>query len=132
MLLSDEEIQERLESPLNLLNRLKNATTQKPSQIPCLPPKSEDLDLNIEESISVSQIRNKAAAILAASLDGLQKRIHDVEKPERLARIAAEMNKVVSAQEDKSKNQPSQIIVYAPQVIQESHFQEIVLRDDNP
>ncbi len=128
MILSDEEIQERLESPLNLLNRLKTATSPR---IPCLPPKTEDLDLDVEEKVAISQLRNKAAAIMSMSLDGLKARIQDVEKPERLARIAAEMHKVVASQEEKDNNRTPQIIVYAPQVIQESHFQEITLREDN-
>ena len=132
MLLSDEEIQERLESPLNLLNRLRIATTPAvPANIPCLPPKTEDLDIDVEGEVAVSQLRGKAARIMGRALTALEGRVQDIEKPERLARIAAEMHKVVSNTEDPNKAKTSQIIVYAPQIIQESHFQELTLKEDS-
>jgi hypothetical protein len=132
MLLSDEEIQERLESPLNLLNRLKSITTPNPAAtIPCLPPKTEDLNLDVEGEVAVSQLRGKAARIMGRALNALEGRVQDIEKPERLARIAAEMHKVVANTEDPNKAKTSQIIVYAPQIIQESHFQELTLKEDS-
>lgn len=131
MLLSDEEIQERLESPLNLLNRLKQVSTPKPATIPCLPPKTEDLDLDVEGEVAVTQLRGKAARIMGRALTALEGRVQDIEKPERLARIAAEMHKVVANTDDPNKARASQIIVYAPQVINESHFQEITLKEDS-
>jgi hypothetical protein len=136
MLLSDEEIQERLESPLNLLNRLRTATTPRPPAgngvgIPCLPPKTEDLDIDVEGEVAVSQLRGKAARIMGRALNALEGRVQDIEKPERLARIAAEMHKVVANTEDPNKAKTSQIIVYAPQIIQESHFQELTLKEDS-
>lgn len=127
MLLTDEEIQERLSSPLNLLNRLRQAAT--PSHIPSLPPTTKDLGLDVESKIAVGKLRENAAEIMALSLAQLKSRIPDIQKPESLARIAGEMNKVVQSRADEDKKQ-SQIIVYAPQVIQENHFQELTLRDD--
>lgn len=132
MLLTDEEIQERLESPLNLLNRLRTVSTPKnPVAVPCLPPKTEDLDLDVEGEVAVSTLRSKAARIMGKALTSLEGRVQDIEKPERLARIAAEMHKVVANTDDPNKTKAAQIIVYAPQVIQESHFQEITLKEDS-
>lgn len=128
MLLSDEEVQTRLESPLNLLNRLRKATT--PAAIPSLPPTSKDLDLNVEEKLAVGKLKENAAAIMALSLAELKQRISDIQKPEKLAQIAAEMNKVVISRQDEGKNPPAQIIVYAPSVVNETHFEELVLKDD--
>jgi len=52
-----------------------------------------------------------------------------VQKPEKLAAIAAEMNKVVQSRpENEGKTQP-QVIVYAPQIISESHFQTLVVKE---
>jgi hypothetical protein len=130
MILSDEEIQERLESPLNLLNRLRKATTPKSTQIPCLPPPtSKDLGLDIDEKVAVGKLRQTAAGIMALSLEQLKGRIPDIQKPETLAKIAGEMNKVVQSRQDEDKK-TSQIIVYAPSVIQENNFQELVLVDE--
>lgn len=129
MLLTDEEIEERLGSPHNLLNRLREACKEKPS-IPSMPaPTSADLGLNIDEKIAVGKLRETAAGIMALSMEQLKSRIPDISKPETLARIAGEMNKVIQSRQDEDKK-TSQIIVYAPQVIQENHFQELVLADD--
>jgi hypothetical protein len=132
MLLSDEEIQERVSSPLNLLNRLRHATTAIPS-LP--PPKSDDIIPNISDKIDeqlTGDVRKQAAEILSLSLKELKLRIPDVQKPEKLAQIASEMNKVLVARDDKeSGNRTPQVIVYAPQVLQETHFESITLSEDN-
>lgn len=128
MLLTDEDVQERLASPNNLLNRLRAASAAK-SVSPCLPPTSDDLNLNIDEKLAVGKLRENAASIMAMSLSQLKTRLSDIQKPETLARIAGEMNKVVQSRQDEEKK-VAQIIVYAPQVIQENHFGEITLTDD--
>jgi len=127
MILSDEEVQERVESPLNLLNRLRHATR---GNSPCLPaPKSSDLIPDLDSKIG-PDVKKQANRIMSAALAELELRIPDVSKPEKLAQIASEMNKVLVAREDKDKalNAP-QIIVYAPRVIEESHFETIVTQE---
>jgi len=118
MLLNDDEIQERIESPLNLLNRLRTSLDKasNPNPSPCLPPKSSDIIEDLENKIS--NTRTKAVGILNAAMDELRVRLPEVQKPEKLAAIAAEMAKVVSHQESKNTGDKSlsQIIVYAPQV----------------
>ncbi len=122
MILTDDEIKERIESPLNLLNRLKSqlgVTRHHPlSQIPSLPPSSSDIIEDLEEKIANTTMRSKAVGILNSAMDELAKRIPEVQKPEKLAQIAAEMSKVVSHQDSRNQGDKnlSQIIVYAPQV----------------
>jgi len=129
MLLTDEEIQNRIESPLNLLNRLKNASKAHSPSLPT--PKANDLIPNLDERLG-PDVKKQAATIMSNALRELEMRLPEVQKPEKLAAIAKSMNDVLIAREDKDKasNAP-QIIVYAPQVIQESHFGEvIVLKED--
>lgn len=128
MLLSDQEIEERISSPLNLLNRLRSVTSPKATS-PCLPPTTKDLDINIDEKLAIGKLRETSAGIMALSLEQLKQRIPEVQKPEKLAQIASEMNKIVQSRPDEKK-QAAQIIVYAPQVINENHFEEIVLPND--
>lgn len=130
MILSNEEVQERIESPLNLLNRLRSRS-QSSGDSPCLPPKSQDIIPDIDEKLnsSVESVRKKAAAILSSTLDELKQRIPDVQKPEKLAQIAAEMNKVLVSRDEKSENKTSQIIVYAPQIREENNFETIVVNE---
>ena len=130
MLLTDEENQERLESPMNLLNRLKTATTPK-TGIPTMPPvTSEDIKLDIPGKLAANGLRDTAARVMGKALKELEVQLPNVQKPEKLAQIATEMNKVLNATQDKDKNPPAQIIVYAPQVIQENYFQELTLKEE--
>lgn len=132
MLLSDEDVQERLSSPNNLLNRLRAASLPAPviGMPAAIPPTTKDLDIDIDDKLAATKIRSKAAAIMGAALDELKVRIQDVSKPEKLAAIAADMNKVLVASKDQDKNKVSQIIVYAPQVISETHFDTIVAQNE--
>lgn len=120
MILTDEEIKDRIESPLNLLNRLRSTTGGKSvhSQHPALPPKSGDIISNLEDKIANSGTRSKAASIMSAAMDELRARLPEVQRPEKLAQIAREMSQVVSNHDNKPNtgNSIGQIIVYAPQV----------------
>lgn len=129
MLLTDEEVQARIESPMNLLNRLRNASR---SNSPCLPqPTAAELIPNLDERIG-PDIKKQAQGIMSDALKELKMRLPDVQKPEKLAQIAAEMNKVLVSREDRDKDSKApQFVIYAPQVIQESFFGEtIVLQED--
>jgi hypothetical protein len=127
MLLTDEDIEERINSPLNLLNRLRKTSEPK---IPSMPPTSKDLELDVEGSIAARNLRGKAAAIMGKVLIELEHRIPDIQKPEKLAQIATEMNKVLNTNKDDDNRKAAQIIVYAPQVVNENHFQEMVVQED--
>ena len=131
MLLSDEEVQERIESPINLMNRLRNASRPRTPDIPSLPPPTtKDIGLDVESKIDQTKLRERAARVMSSALKELEIQLPSVQKPEKLAQIATEMNKVLNSTQDKDKNPPAQIIVYAPQVIQENHFQELTLTDE--
>lgn len=125
MLLNDDEIKESMESPLNLLNRLRtslNRTSRLPAVIPSLPeqipPKASDIIDNLDDRLKDTSTRAKAVKILNSAMDELNRRIPEVDKPERLATIAEAMSKVINHQDTKSAGEKlqSQIIVYAPQV----------------
>lgn len=120
MLLNDDEIKERVESPLNLLNRLRsNLNKTITNNIPSMPPKAEDVIADLEDKISTSTTKSKALGIMSAAMDELKNRMGEVQKPEKLAQIAREMAQVVSHHEsrDNGNDSGSRIIVYAPQVI---------------
>lgn len=124
MILSETEVRERLESPLNLLNRLRKVTNGN-SHIPSLPPKIGDIVPNIDEKISVSSTKSKALKIMDLAMVELEKRVIEVEKPRELSTIISDMNKVVSAQEQKAggDNNIGQIIIYSPRVVSEEVFE---------
>jgi len=129
MILNDKEIQETMESPINLMNRLKNVTT--PSRHPSLPPTADELIDNLEDKINESgSLKSKAASIMKSAMTELEIRIREVHKPERLASIVAEMNKVVHAAADKGESvKGAQVIIYAPVLRTEEQFEVITVNE---
>ena len=135
MILNDIEITERMESPLNLLSRLKSITgnsSSKHNSIPSLPPSASDVIEDLEEKLAYGSIKSKASGIMIAAMDELRLRMPEVQKPEQLAKIAAEMSKVVNAEvKDNNRdglNKP-QFILYAPQFNNENHYDTIYARE---
>jgi hypothetical protein len=132
MILNDEEVKERMESPINLMNRLKNVS--KARQIPSMPeykpPSSKDLIPDLDDKLADGTLRSKAAGIASAALSELSLRIPEIQKPEKLAQIAAEMNKILMTRQDRDDDDKRpQVIVYAPQVTHESHYESVVVNE---
>ncbi len=134
MILDDTEVQERMSSPLNLLNRLKTLTNSHKSHniIPSLPPTASDVIADLEEKLKFGSIKSKASNIMIAAMDELKLRLPEVQKPEQLAKIAESMSKVVTAETKDDKgdrlNAP-QFILYAPQFHNENHYEVIHARE---
>lgn len=127
MILSEIEVRERLESPMNLLNRLKSISSQR-TTIPSLPPSSSEIINNLQEKIAFGSIKSKAAGIMSSAMDELKARLPEVQKPERLAQIAAEMSKVINGSQVKNEDNSTkigQVIIYAPQILPEEAFEII-------
>lgn len=116
---------------MNLLNRLRSAgdSAGSKAQSPCMPPKSSQIIPDIDEKIDIGNVRNKAAGIMSAALNELKARIPEVQKPEKLAQIAAEMNKVLITRDDKDEKKTSHIVIYAPQILREEHFETLVVSE---
>src|SRR5215510_8223239 len=137
MLLPEKDVLERLESPSNLLNRLRSSLNPRGSaadkiHIPSLPPTADEVISNLEEKITTGGLKSKAAAIMSSAMDELKVRMPEIHKPERLATIAASMGKVIS--EIESKQSPvddnhAKIIIYAPQIVNEETFNVIDISD---
>lgn len=131
MILNELEVSERLTSPDNLINRLKEIT--KPASradIPSLPPRAGDVVRDLDKKLEFSSTKAKALGIINKSLDELDLRISEV-RPERLSDIVANMSKFVFAEEDRNKEQTTigQLVVYAPQLVTEKHFNVVEVED---
>lgn len=131
MILEESELMERMESPLNLLNRLKSSlagSADKKNIIPSIPSSSELVD-NIEDKLKIGSLKSRAAAIMSTSLDLIQEKLIDV-KPERLVNIVDSMNKVITAETDKNRGlEKPQIVVYCPQFVEEANFETVYVKE---
>ncbi|MGI0013624.1 MAG: hypothetical protein ACREBU_09315 [Nitrososphaera sp.] len=134
MLLTEEEIKERMQSPLNLLNRLRVSSSQKPQnlQIVGIPPTADEIISDLEEKIKRGSVKSKATNLMIKAMDALDKRLPEVSRPEKLAQIASEMGKVINQAvvrvEDNSIQ--AQIIVYSPKVTTEEEYDVIDAKDE--
>jgi hypothetical protein len=151
MLLEEEELKRRIESPSNLLNRLRLAklampskpvslpaslpiidiVKQSPSVHPALPPTSDDVVEDLNSKITIGSIKGKAMGIMSSALDELKAKLPEVGKPDKLSKIVADMSKVYDAVENRNATQAqaAQIIIYAPQIVSEEHFNVVDLGD---
>lgn len=122
MLLAEQDIIERIESPLNLLNRLRKTTSL--ATHPSLPPSSSDIIPDLEKKLDYGSSKQKAIAIMNESMDLLKVRLAEVSKPRELAAIAAEMGKVIANTEVKREDERplASVVIYAPSVVHENNF----------
>jgi hypothetical protein len=146
MILDDTEVQSRIESPMNLLNRLKtslsssnksshpsipsNSNNSSELRIPSIPPTADQIVDDLEDKLKTKNLKSKAVNIINECLDELAGKVSEL-KPERLATVAAEMNKIVVSEADNNKdksNQP-QVIYYCPTFIKEDHFETVYARE---
>jgi hypothetical protein len=129
MLISEAEITERYESPLNLLNRLKLVSRSKADIVSI--PKSSDVIENLDEKLNLGTAKSKAVSIMLSAMDELKMRLPEINRPEKLASIAAEMGKIVNSHQIKDSNDTriGQIIVYAPSVVNEDIFEVVEARE---
>lgn len=132
MILPEEEVIERLESPTNLMNRLRSAfNPHKKSNIPSIPsPTAKDIIPDLDEKISIGTTKFKAMSIMNSAMDELKNRLPEIQKPEKLAAIAYEMGKIVVSQNQQAinDNRIGQIIVYSPRIVSEENFEVVDMK----
>lgn len=138
MLLDEQELKDRLESPLNLLNRLRNATNpHRRSQahgeavIPSLPPTASELVPNLEEKIQHGAIKSKAMNLIVQAMDELKIRMPEAQKPRELADIAVNLARVIGSVHPVSNMgaASAQIVIYAPQIMTEETYNVVELNE---
>jgi hypothetical protein len=138
MLIEDEELKRRIESPSNLLNRLKTITTSRDRtsslpviNIPALPPSADEVIDDIEKKITIGSIKGKALGIMSSALDELKEKLPEIGKPDKLSKVIADMSKVYDSVENRNMPavQAAQIIIYAPQIVSEDTFNIVEMTD---
>jgi len=133
MVLDDIEVSSRIDSPDNLVNRLRALTRPAKSVnnlIPCLPPTADDVIADLDEKLSGSSIKAKASSILLKAMNEIETRIEEVDKPDKLARIAESMNKIIEAHTPKKETSSliGQVIIYTPTLREEKEYPVIDVR----
>lgn len=135
MILTEQEVKDRMESPINLLNRLRditnNHTNGSKSSIVSIPPTADKLITDIDDKLANGSLKSKAAVIMSEAMHELRSRLPEVQRPEKLAAIAAEMNKIVTAknESDDDKHEKATFHVFAPQFVSENHYETIHVRE---
>lgn len=140
MIMTNDEISARLDSPLNLINRLKELEVKVP-EIVSLPvakqqskvavvglPSIEDLIDNPEDRIKLAGIKTRATDALSSTVELIAARVADTEKPEKLSKIATDMMKVIDTingdRRESHANRP--IVVFTPMLVSEMSFGPII------
>ncbi len=147
--MTESEIESRLSSPDNLLNRLDlltgriNQTTSASAKEsirelvegPAATPSADDLIDDLDEKIKRTLTKEAAGEVLLSALNRLAGTVHEVDKPEKLARIAKDMsdvvhklNEVESPKDNKVAQQP--IVIWKPMIVQGNNFETVASFDE--
>ena len=158
MIMNTNEVNDRLSSPDNLINRLGLLTGRiqpgkadistftgeshrenvKVPEIMSMPtpegvPSIDDLMDNVENKLNQNLAKKGALGVLVNSITELNSRLSEVDKPESLSKIAKEMSSVVNslneAEAEKSVRTQAQIIIWKPMVIEQTNYEVIVANE---
>lgn len=135
MILTEEEVNNRLSSPDNLLNRLRNVGKKEESMEIFIPqaPSVSDLVENVEDKIKLNLAASGAVRALEASVSELERRIPEVEKAKDLSKIARDMSAIVGTI-DEMKNggrggRGTHITIWQPILMQENNYETVIARE---
>ena len=147
MLMTNEQVESRLNSPDNLTNRL--AALRNPAKradltdlgipsvsrssetniLPFMPPSVDTLVEKIDEKINLRLAEEGATGVLLDSITQLRQRLNEVESPAQLSKIASDMGKIVIGinrnETDKKTASFNQVIVFKPMMMTENHYESV-------
>lgn len=142
MLLSDEEIETRLDSPDNLINQLKNRLSGSHLSPLVTPEEIEKvIDINVPavtdliddaaDKIKIGLVKTTALDVLSDTLIHLKARVAETDKPEKLSKIAGDMGKVLNSITPKndSDRPNTNVIIYKPIMVNESYYDSIQVNE---
>lgn len=126
MILSDEELTNRIESPMNLLNRLKNETASHSKPRIISIPDSKEIIPDLDEKLQFGSAKSKAMNVMNSALDALAGKIPEI-KAKELAAVAANMAKVIDSTQVKNQDSVRQaiVIINSPQLVSEDSFEVV-------
>lgn len=146
MLMNKNDAESRLNSPVNLINRLRGATegainnsnkiitipataqenAKVPSAVLTIPPEAESLVIDLKHKIKLAGVKGKAVDVLDGALDELANRVHDIENVSKLGTIADIMNRIANGADGKANHgHMNQLVIWQPIMIQENHYESI-------
>ena len=148
MLLKDEEVTARLESPNNLLNRLNRITARNDNPMSIFKPstseveisavlggesiETDDIDKLVEDNakkIKMGIVKARALDVLHDALGELGNRLSETAKVRDLATIAKDMNSILTAEDNKKNNINQQVVIYKPVVNDISKYETLVVNE---
>lgn len=136
MVLDKEEVDARLASPDNLFNRFRAAIPTLPSGLDKLDentthpamPSVDDLVENLDDKLNTAKSFSKAKQVLANTLERLDARLIEVDKPTDLCKIAEGMGKLLNGFDEHKKGDLSKapVIIYKPVMNSEVHYGDVI------
>jgi len=144
MILNDNEINTRLKSPLNLINKINNVSRAKATGMELFIPRStsnenesslngavikDELDQVIDEGkIKLGLVKAKALEVLHDSLNQLQVRLPEVSKVRDYSSIARDMKAILVDEEANSKF-GAQVVIYKPVINDINKYETLVVME---
>ena len=144
MILNDNEINTRLKSPQNLINKINNVSRVKATGmelfIPHISETPNDSELSLavnddpldevidEQKIKLGLVKSRALEVLHDSLNQLQVRLPEVSKVRDYSSIARDM-KAILTDENEGKKIAAQVVIYKPVINDISKYETLVVME---
>lgn len=142
MLMNETEVDSRLNSPDNLINKLRLITRNKvkdsgmeifgvpteavTGEVVSLPPTADDLFDDFDSKIKKNMAKTSAMDTLVDAIGSLHQRLPEIDKAETLSRVARDMSSVLKQmnEADAANGEASkaQIIIWKPVMMQGQQF----------
>ena len=130
MLLEKDEIDKRIESPLNLLNRLRShkQAPREAANVYNIDKVMPDIDTRLREAKNSRKpdVGEKAIDIIMSAMDELKDKIPEIQKPEKLSSVIRDMSQVIkNTESEKEAGSNVQFIFKVSGVNKESDYEVI-------
>ena len=130
MILDTNDVNERLQSPRNLINQLAVRQPQSRGLDLFTGPRSDELIPDVVDRIKESAVKTAALDVLHDSLINLKMRVSEIDRAKDLSVVALNMKRILTDDDSKSKSGPQQIIVYKPIMNEITHYETITVSDE--
>lgn len=129
MVLEESDVISRVNSPLNLFNKLaalRESTRNSRAPIVSIPPTAKEIIPNLDDKLTLHNVKGKAISIMNKCMDKLDDNI-ELMPVKSLGNTVKQMGDAIKAlePEDKKEKLEVQFIVYQPELKKLQDFQVI-------
>lgn len=141
MILDNNEALARLESPHNLLNRIRNISgdigpvlpdrVEKNSPVIGIAPTADELIDDLDDKLIDAKTVSGANAVLSECINALRGKMDRISKPEKISKIAVDMSRIIQNSKEEKGDKNQTVIIFKPLIASESSFEVVHVHESD-